>query len=251
MRSSTAVSPADCVRERPRYSSAPECTTIRSRPRRRRILGTTSRRARGGGPSGIGRGSPGGDEHRSGRVHRRYPRTAGEGEVDRRTEVLQGASVRETDPVSVRVRAPSGERDAHPLRGGLSDPHAAGLDHRPAFHAPEVQGPDGHRTARRRGSRRTPPRNAGAPDRGRARRPRRQRAARHPPMASRRFRRQPRRQGEEEEGDAEAGSAVVEEAVPDPSPVPSGPCSASSAGSGCLSPLTSGSPRIPVRGPQR
>ena len=151
VRSSTAVSPADCVSERPRYSSAPECTTSRSRPRRRRILGTTRRRARGGGPSGSAAG------RRAATSTAPVASTVDilgrpvEGEVDRRTELLDGASVRETHPVSVRVRAQSGERDAHPLRGGLSDPHAVGLDHRAAFHEPEVQGLDGHRTARRRG----------------------------------------------------------------------------------------------------
>ena len=48
---STAVIPADRVEERPWYSSSPECSTSRWRPNPRRILGTMSRRANGGGPS--------------------------------------------------------------------------------------------------------------------------------------------------------------------------------------------------------
>ena len=64
-----------------------------------------------------------------------------------------------------------------------------------------------------------------------------QSATRHPPMASSRLRRQPRRQEE----------AAVGEAGVVTSPVPSGPCSASPGASGCPLPLTSDLPRVGFR----
>ena len=235
VRSSTAVSPADRVRERPRYSSAPECTTSRSRPRPRRILGTTSRRARGGGPSGSAAGR----------------RTATSTAPVASTVDILGRPVREKsiDARNCSTEPPFGKRTPSPLaceRSPASEMLTRSVVVRPTRtrRASITIRPSTSRRSRASmatgrpvaavptysaAERRSPGSRASQTSAA-------QRATRHPPMASSRFRRQPRIEGE-------AGSAVVEAAVPEPIPAPSGPCSASPAASGCLSPLTSALPR--------
>ena len=244
VRSSTAVSPADCVRERPRYSSAPECTTSRSRPRPRRILGTTRRRARGGGPSGSAAG------------RRAATSTAPAAST---VDILgRPAKEKSIDARNCSRELPFGKRTPSPFaceRNPVSEmltrsvvvcptrTRWASITGRPSTswssRVSMVTGrPVAAAATYSAAERRSPGSRAIQTSAA-------QRATRPPPMASRRFRRQPWSQ---EDGDEAAGSAVVEEAVPEPFPVPSSLCSVSSAGSGCLSPLTSASSRIPVRG---